>query len=56
MAGSAVYDQGAGGGAVSDINEDRERADGEGGDYCGEVGWGEERSGKVQAGDAGGDG
>ena len=53
---SAVYDQGAGGGAVSDINEDGERADGEGSDHCGEAGWWEERSGKVQAGDVGGDG
>jgi len=53
---SAIYDQGTGGGAVSDIDEDRERADSEGCDYCGEVGWGEERAGEVQAGDVGGDG
>ena len=56
MAGSAVYDEGAGGGSVSDIDEDRERADRERSDYCGEVGWGEERAGEVQAGDVGGDG
>lgn len=56
MAGSAVYDSGAGGGAVSDIDKNRERVDGEGCDHCGEVGWWEERSGEVQAGDAGGDG
>ena len=47
MERSAVYDQGAGGGTVSDIDEDRERADGEGGDYCGQVGWWEERAGEV---------
>ena len=56
MERSAVYDQGAGGGTVSDIDEDRERADGEGGDYCGEVGRGEKCAGEVSEGDVGGDG
>lgn len=56
MERSAVYDQGAGGGAVSDINQDRERTNGERGDNCGEVRRGEKCAGEVQAGDAGGDG